>query len=96
MRCGEGKFLPNSDYDNSRVLFQTLAQDPLQFSRCLVITVLMFKNVLWKVPLKQNQNWQEANDDELAVYKPGCGAELETSEKQFAHVSYMYSGTGNL
>ena len=31
-----------------------------------------------------------ANDDELAVYKPGCGAELETSEKQFAHVSYMY------
>ena len=56
----------------------------------------MFKNVLWKVPLKQNQNWQEANDDELAVYKPGCGAELETSEKQFAHVSYMYFGTGNL
>ena len=59
-------------------------------------TVLMFTNVLWKVPLKQNQNWQEANDDELAVYKPGCGAELETSEKQFAHVSYMYFGTGNL
>ena len=56
MRCGEGKFLPNPDYDNSRVLFQTLAQDPLQFSRCLVITVLMFKNVLWKVPLKQNQS----------------------------------------
>ena len=90
MRCGEGKFLPNPDYDNSRVLFQTRAQDPLQFSRCLV---------LWKVPQKQNQNWQEANDDELAVYKPGCGAQLETSEKQFAHVSYLYSvysGTGNL
>ena len=52
----------------------------------LSFTVLMFKNVLWKVPLNQNQNWQEANDDELAVYKPGCGAELETSENQFAHV----------
>ena len=59
-------------------------------------TVLMFKNVLWKVPLKQNQNWQEANDDELAVDKSGCGAELETFGKQFAHVSYLYSGTGNL
>ena len=49
-------------------------------------TVLMFKNVLWKVPLKQNQNWQEANDDELAVYKPGCGAELETIRPRKLHV----------
>ena len=38
---------------------------------------------------KQKQNWQEAGlgrkqKIELAVYRPGCGAELETSEKQFA------------
>ena len=82
MRCGEGKFLPNPDYDNSRVLFQTREQDPLQFSLCLV---LMSKNVLRKVHLKQNQHRQEANADELAVYKPGSGAELETSEKHYLH-----------
>ena len=93
MRCGEGKFLPNQGYDNSSVLFQTRAQDPLKFSPRLVF---ISKNVLWKVPLNQNQNWQEANDDELAVYKPGCAAEHETSEKQFACVSYLYSGTGIL